>query len=144
MNWGHRILFTYLSFALLMGIMVGVAMQQKDLFLVDKEYYKEELAYQTKINQITNAYGLSAPVDFSQHNDQLVVSFPKEAWPEEGTAFLFRPSNATLDKKIALQPSSSGVQTIALGGLEKGLWRLKLSWKHSGRPYYTEHELVVR
>jgi predicted RND superfamily exporter protein len=77
MNWGNRILITYLAFAALMIGLVTIAMQQKDIFLVDKEYYKEELAYQTKIDQISNANGLSIPVEYAYEGNQLRVLFPK-------------------------------------------------------------------
>jgi hypothetical protein len=141
MNWGNRILITYLAFAALMIGLVTIAMQQKDIFLVDKEYYKEELAYQTKIDQISNANGLSTPVEYEYEGNQLEVRFPKDALPDQGTALLFRPSNANLDKKIPLHLSTTGVNTLPLGGLAKGLWRLKLSWAHAGKNYYTEHDL---
>jgi hypothetical protein len=144
MSWGNRILLVYLSFAVFIIGMVVVCIKQDDIFLVDKEYYKEELAYQTKIDEINNANALSTPVEYEYLANTLQITYPADALPEKGTVQLFRPSNGGLDKKYAVGSTPAGLQVIPLEGLKTGLWRVKVSWTSKAKSYYSEHELIVK
>ncbi len=144
MNWGQSVFAVYLGFAAFMLGLVTLCIKQDDIFLVDKQYYKQELQYQQQLDQMNNAARLSTPVDFRQAEGWLTIGFPQEAMPSQGTLHLFRPSNANLDRRLAVQANAEGAQMVNLGSLQPGLWKLKLQWQSQGKPYYAEHALVVR
>ena len=112
--------------------------------MVDKQYYKQELQYQQQLDQMNNTARLAQPVAFSQAEGWLTIGFPQEAVPSGGMLHLFRPSNANLDRRLALHTDAEGRQMLNLAQLQPGLWKLKLQWQSQGRPYYAEHALVVR
>ena len=61
MNWGHKILFLYLGFVILVMVMVFMAYRQ-DVPLVSDDYYEKELKYQDDIDQFKNAALLAEPI----------------------------------------------------------------------------------
>ena len=54
MTWGTKLLLVFTAFALLMSTLVYMCMKQK-FELVSKDYYKDELRYQDKIDGMNNA-----------------------------------------------------------------------------------------
>ena len=52
MNWGKSIVLAFVLFAVFIGVLVAVCVRE-DISLVSRNYYNEELDYQTK-----NASGL--------------------------------------------------------------------------------------
>ncbi|MFZ8343681.1 FixH family protein, partial [Staphylococcus aureus] len=54
MNWGYKLLLAFISFALIIGILVYKSINTK-YDLVSTEYYKDELRYQDKIDGSGNA-----------------------------------------------------------------------------------------
>lgn len=143
MSWGYRITIVYLAFAAFMIGMVTLCILQDDIFLVDKEYYKEELKYQDKIDKISTASRLRVPIKMQHQGSELVITYPPEALPSGGDLWLFRPSDARLDKHMAATASEGGVQTIPLSALAPGLWRVKLDWQSGGKGYFYERELSL-
>ena len=76
MNWGNKLVIAFLLFAGLMFTLVYKAVNTK-FELVSKEYYKDELRYQDKIDGVSNANKLSN-VLITQNDSQLTVELPKE------------------------------------------------------------------
>ena len=143
MSWGYRITFVYLGFAAFMIGMVTLCILQDDIFLVEKEYYKEELKYQDKIDKISTASRLRVPIKMEHQGSELVITYPPDAMPSGGDLWLFRPSDARLDKHLTAQASEAGVQAIPLASLKPGLWRVKLDWQSGGKGYFYERELSI-
>ena len=144
MNWGNKLVIAFLLFAGLMFTLVYKAVNTK-FELVSKEYYKDELRYQDKIDGISNANKLSN-VLITQNDSQLTVELPKEMKGIrcDGEIWLYCSNDEHKDKKITLQIDSSGKQIIQKNTLAKGKYQCKLNWKSTGNLYYHEQNLIIQ
>lgn len=143
MSWGNKIVIVFMVFAGLMAILVYKAVNTK-YELVSADYYKDELRYQDKIDGVNNANKISHII-VNQDETQLVLELPKEmkGIKTEGEIWLYCSSDATKDRKIALQVDEDGRQLIAKNKLAKGNYQLKLTYKSGGSNYYSEKNLTV-
>ena len=146
MNWGWKIVVLYSLFVIMTLTMVFYFMRQK-VDLVAEDYYKQEIEYQDQIDKINNARSLKEPVGFQvlSKDGMIQLTFPKAHIDNgiKGEVQLYRPSDAGMDKRIAINPGNDGVQNIGVGSLKKGLWRVKISWKSAGKDYYDERVLTL-
>lgn len=143
MNWGNKLMIVFLVFAGLMATLVYKAVNTK-YELVSKDYYKDELRYQDKIDGVNNSNKIGN-ISVNQDESQLVVSLPKEmkGIATEGEIWLYCSSDESKDRKIALQVDEEGRQFIAKNTLRKGNYQLKLTYKSGGSNYYSEQNLTV-
>jgi hypothetical protein len=143
MDWGKKITIAYSSFVVFMVGLVYLCIQQKDIFLVTPDYYKEELAYQEKIDAMNNVAALSTDVNVDYTKQGLLVKFPEEVLGSKGQATLYRPSNAGKDIHLPFQLTQNTVLPISTAKLDKGLWVLKLNWEQDNKQYYLEQKLTL-
>lgn len=143
-SWGYKIAILYCSFAVFIAVMVVKSSTLHD-DLVTKDYYDAEIKYQQRIEQIKKSKALSEPVviKFEANESRISVDFPDLNTPIEGTALLFRPSDAKQDKLYTLDIAANGDYYIPATGLEKGLWRLEVDWTTKGISYYNEEVLFI-
>ena len=121
--------------------MVTIAMKQ-NIDLVDQEYYKKELAYQDRIDKITNTVEKKAiSLKFDEDSPFIVLDF--EGVVNEGEIHLFRPKDASEDLQISISTDENGVQMIPYETLSSGLWRIKIDWTHSGEEFYFEQQIQI-
>ena len=146
MNWGWKIVILYAAFVAMTLSMVFYFMGQK-VDLVAKDYYKQEIEYQDQIDKITNAKLLKEPLvfEYSVTERSINLSFPPLHLNQgiEGIIHLYRPSDSDEDKEIVVQPDDSGKQTIAVGGLSRGLWKIKITWSSAGTEFYDEKVITL-
>ena len=146
MSWGWKIVVIYSVFVIMTLTMVFYFMRQK-VDLVAEDYYKQEIEYQDQIDKIANAKSLQQPVGFKyfNHNRSIQLTFPLVHVDKgiNGQVHLYRPSDADEDKSFVIKPGSDGIQTIAIGSLKRGLWRVKISWNSAGKDYYYEKTLTL-
>ena len=139
LNWGNKLVIALVIFAGIMATMVTIAMKQ-NIDLVDKEYYKKELAYQEQIDKMTNTVQHKAiQVSLDENQPLIVLNFKESV--NDGEIHLFRPSNAKEDLRITLATDEKGLQTIPYSKLSSGFWRIKLDWAVGENEYYFEKEL---
>jgi predicted RND superfamily exporter protein len=143
MNWGKGIAIMYLAFVAFMLGLVYLCLQQKDIFLVTKDYYKEELAYQDKIDHMQNVNGLSAPVAVNYTEKGLRIDFPPESLNAIGELRLYRPSDATMDISIQFKLVSETSVSLPTDTYQTGLWVLKVSWEKDSEKYYLEEKITL-
>lgn len=143
MNWGNKLVIVFIVFAGLMATLVYKAVNTK-YELVSSDYYKDELRYQDKIDGVNNANKISS-ISVNQDANQLILDLPKEmkGIKTEGEIWLYCGSDASKDRKIALQVNESGRQLIAKNKIAKGNYQLKLTYKSGGTNYYNEQNLTV-
>ena len=115
MSWGIKITILYIGFVVLIVTMVAMTMSQK-VDLVSKDYYAQELKFQDKIDQSNRANALIEPLNWMVSNGKIEINFPKEFKNQKitGTINLFRPSDASLDKKIAVSSLQNGNKSFPL------------------------------
>lgn len=143
MSWGNKLVIVFLLFAGLIGSMVYKAMNIK-FELVSKDYYKDELRYQDRIDGSANAAKLGN-ITVSQDAEALRIVLPKEmkGIKTEGEAWFYCKTDAAKDRKIALQVDENGQQWIMKSKLRKANYELKLSWQTASEKYYTEQNVTV-
>jgi len=146
MNWGWKIVVVYGAFVVMTLGMVFYFMGHK-VDLVAEDYYKQEIEYQDQIDKISNARMLKEPISFEYNASERKVklTFPSEHLDNSlvGTIHFYRPSDSDLDKKFRINPTESGDQTLSVGSLNKGLWKVKISWTTADKAYYDEKTLIL-
>jgi len=131
-NWGTGITLVYVSFVLFMVAMVTLCVKN-DVYLVSDDYYKEEIAYQNKINSLTNSAKEPATMVFEDKKLHIHLPFP----PETGaTLLLYRPDNQKSDVSYSVAFQHG---LIPLNSLKTGNWIAKLSWNKAGKNYFQQY-----
>jgi nitrogen fixation protein FixH len=75
----------------------------------------------------------------------VVISLPlAQAADAHGSVTLYRPSDASADRVLALKADEGGRQRIALDGLRPGLWSVRVRWIAQSREFYVEQRIFVR
>lgn len=144
MNWGNKLVVVFILFAILMATLVYKAVNTK-FELVSKDYYKDELRYQDRIDGRNNA-ALIGKVAVTQDAEALTIDLPEEmkGVKVEGEAWFYCKTDAERDRKIALAVDTSGKQLILKKQLIKGTtYELKLNWQAGDQKYYTEQIVNV-
>lgn len=145
MNWGKKIAVAYSLFVVFMILLVVACVKQNDIFLVSDDYYKQEIEYQDRIDDIANAVDLKNPVTV-QLNDEtntLRIDLTKESVGSEGKVTFFRPSNPELDREFSVKLSAAGTQEFPTKSLAKGLWLIKVQWEKEGKSFYKEQKVQI-
>lgn len=141
MNWGTGIFITFVVFMGIIISMVVISMRQ-DISLVAPDYYKQEIAYQDQIDKLQNAENAGEEITFEYFSSeyQFVVSSKN---PTSGEAHFYRPSDASKDIQVLFEIVGSEQKTISTKGMEKGLWKVKLTWGKGDMIYYKEKTIVI-
>ena len=144
MNWGNKLMVVFIIFAALIITLVYKAANTR-FDLVSKDYYKDELRFQDKIDGIHKANSVSR-VTLIQDAHTLTISMPKEMQGEKisGEAWFYCRSDAAKDKKFLLNLDDSNRLLIRKQALVKGPYQLKLNWKSISGNYYTEQEVFIQ
>jgi len=147
MNWGWRIFILYVGFVIMTLSMVFFTMKQ-DVFLVSRDYYKQEIEYQDQIDRISNTKALAEPLKMVhlEAERSLMIVFPTAHAQSGilGEVHLFRPSDARLDRRYAINADKMGRQYISLDELKTGNWRVKISWEAIDEAFYEEQNLDLK
>ncbi|BDD11196.1 hypothetical protein FUAX_36280 [Fulvitalea axinellae] len=145
MNWVKGIALALFLFIGMIVTMVTVSLNH-DVNLVEKDYYKQELAYQKQIDRIENAKRSDSKLNLNLNTKQrtLDLAFSNKHVKEgvSGNLTFFRSDNPKLDKKFDLAPQN-GSQSIPLANLKPGLWTVKVFWKSAEKEYYVEKIITV-
>lgn len=145
MNWGNKLVFVFIAFALLMGTLVYKAMNTK-YELVSKDYYKDELRYQDRIDGKNNVAGLTGKLTLTQDAETVMIDLPSEmrGVKVEGEAWFYCKTDAVRDRKIPLQVDTAARQVILKKALVKETtYELKLNWQAADQKYYIEQPIHV-
>jgi len=144
MNWGLKIIVAYLSFIVLLVVLAYYSFSAK-VDLVSEDYYRQEIAYQDRIEEIENERNLDHTVAIKTDLRQgfITLAFPKGMSQSQGDIYLYRPSNADWDRhfKISLDPQRC--QQLELQGLPAGRWSLQLHWESNGQPFYKQQSIYL-
>ncbi|MEM8967062.1 MAG: FixH family protein [Bacteroidota bacterium] len=144
MNWGWKIAIAFSLFGLFIGILVFRSFQT-NIDLVSEDYYQEELAYQNKIDKMTNERKLRQSLTFSQQSQQLAIQFPNHsASPIQGEIHLFRPSDARFDQVYSIALDTQQQYIISTDQLAKGYYKVKVDWESGESAYYTEESIFIQ
>lgn len=143
MNWGYKLMLGFILFVLFIGYLAYKSINTK-YELVSKDYYKDELRYQEKIDGRQNAAKISE-VNFSQTKDNFSVNMPVELKGKElkGELWFYCATDEKKDRKIPLKVDTSNQQIISKAELYKTKYLLKFTWKDGATDYYLEKEISI-
>lgn len=139
MNWGHGITITFILFAAFMIALVKKSFDQQ-IDLVTENYYGEELAYQSRINEIENASSQYFVVE--SRDDHINIQLNGASKTISGTLHLYRPSDSRFDKHFTLSLTGNS-QNIPTKGIPNGYYILKLSWSIGDKNFYQEKGIFL-
>jgi len=145
MNWGAKITLSMLAFMAFILTLVIWGLNE-DFYLVEQNYYQQEIEYQTRIDKITNANLLSREIEIhlDREGEKINLLFPAEFKDQSlsGLIHLFRPSNEALDRKIPFNIEGESHFSTGTKNLRPGLWKIKLDWSDTEKDYYYEQVFV--
>lgn len=143
MNWGNKLVVVFIVFGAFIGYLVYRAVNTK-YDLVSKDYYKDELRYQDKIDRQNNAAKIS-DVKIEQDADAVIIHLPNEqkGFAVTGDVFFYCITDELKDYHTALQVDSSNQQIIMKKSLQKGAYNVKINWQVGKEPFYFEKKLLI-
>jgi hypothetical protein len=138
-NWGTAIVITFVIFASLLTWAVTESFKA-DHHLVTKNYYEEELKYDSRMKEIRNLKGLGNQFQFTEMKDQFTIQFPSN-WDKKelsGVISFYKPDNIKLDFQKRIEPNTSMLQVVKKEDLATGKWRMTIRFEHEGKMYHFE------
>ncbi|MBT1703751.1 FixH family protein [Chryseosolibacter indicus] len=142
MSIGKWIVVAFVLFAGFIATLVTVCMKE-DISLVSKEYYKEELAYQSQIQRINNTAELKAKPVITASDSKLNIVFGDFKNIENGEVKLFCPSNDNMDRTFNIVTTENTIQTFDVSSLQKGMYKAKFKWRMNGKEFYQEEVIFI-
>ena len=144
MNWGNKLLVTFLVFGAGMFYLVYRSVTT-NFDLVDKDYYKNELRYQEVIDGVNRTNALSEVVKLTQNDDGLLLQLPSEMKNQKiaGSVHFYCDYNAKKDKKFSLNTDTDGKQVLDNRQISSGNYTVKISWNANSKEYYTEKPITI-
>ncbi|MES1225356.1 MAG: FixH family protein [Bacteroidota bacterium] len=143
MNWGYKLLLTFVVFACMMGYLVFRAFNT-NFELVKSDYYKDELRYQQVIDGTDRANMLSASPAITQKGSNITLQMPEEMKNKTvtGHVWFYCAYNSKKDRKHELSIDKNGEQLFN-GSLTPGNYTMKIDWNADGKNYYAEKNLTI-
>jgi FixH protein len=144
MNWGYKLLLTFVVFAAGIFYLVFRSMNI-NTELVSKEYYKDELKYQQVIDGSKKANQLSSEVSVSQHGNFIMVKMPQEmkVGNVSGSIWFYCAADEKKDQHVVINLDADAVQQIDKKGFQPGNYTLKIDWNDNKDHYYSEQPLTI-
>jgi hypothetical protein len=144
MNWGKSLLLVFALFAAFMAYLVYRA-SGTHFDLVSKEYYRDELNYQDKIDGMRRAAAISSALVTVNAAKQLSIQFPVELSGQtiDGEVWLYCKTNAALDLHLPLVADTALFRQVGLTAQPLGKYLVKLHWKAAQLSYDMEQEIIL-
>lgn len=142
--WPYAIIGWFVIFISAMVTWAVVA-TQNSMDLVRKDYYEEELRFQQQIERMKRTAKMRNDITVTTDATSVTFRLPVDAsaGKPSGEVQLYRPSDASLDQKLALQVNESGMQRIDASALKSGLWKLRVYWKVGEAEYYFDQPVII-
>jgi hypothetical protein len=145
LNWGTGIAIFYSTFVL---IFIGIVIKstQYDVNMVKKDYYADDLNYQSHFDKKQNARFLTEGVGIRYDNERsaVILRFPTNMPLPEGTVTLFHPARDKDDKFFTIKTDNAAAMEIPVKGLPNGRWRLQIDWKSGNKAFYKEEYIIIQ
>lgn len=140
MNWGNRIVVAFVCFAAFIGYMVVRAFQE-DFDLVAEDYYAKEIAYQDKLDKLSNASKDEKTVSIVQTAQAITLTFTDKA---KGEIQFYHPSRKLFDRSFDIALNNGLQQSIDKEDLVPGNYRINISWKVDGKEYLQQSSIYIQ
>jgi len=140
MNWGNRIVLVFICFATFIGYMVVRAFQE-NIDLVAEDYYAKEIAYQNKLQKLSNASLDNKEIIIRQTSESVVITFPEQA---EGQIHFYHPSRKIFDRTFDIALNENFNQEISKSDLISGSYRVNVSWEVDNKDYLQQSSIYIQ
>lgn len=143
MSWGNKLVLVFVVFVALMATLVYKAINTK-FELVTKDYYKEELRYQDKIDGAANAK-IAGEIKLVQDASTVTLQLPVSlrSSTAEADAWFYCKTDATKDLRLTIT-IEEGQYSFDKASLAKGSYQLKLQLTSDGKQYYYKEYITVQ
>jgi len=142
-SWGTKLGIGASIYVVGILTFVGFSTTQK-INLVSKDYYPKEVVYQGQIDKLKNAENLKNNIQIIQKNGMLQIQFPENMHSNvSGDIIFYRPADYESDLKYAIEIDETGFQQLNIDPLLKGMYTIKLDWKHNNIGYYKEEAVYL-
>lgn len=146
MDWGKGIALVLIVFVIATLSVVSYIISW-DFYLVNNNHYEEGVEYQQTIDSKLRADSLEHHVVmiFDDEREAIKVIFPEDIMDEvsDGKLHLYRPNDPDLDMDMAIDFSQGAVHVIPMARMEKGQWKLTVSWKMENKDYMIEEVVII-
>jgi len=142
--WPYGIIAAFILFLSgTAGLIVIAATHPQSL--VSRNYYEQEIAFQKHLDGGARARQSGASMDLDAAAGRIVISPPAGQVGRElaGQIAFYRPSAASLDRQLSLQPDAAGRQSIDVTGWPEGPWEVHVSWNAGGQDYFLDRKIVI-
>ena len=140
-NWGWGIFVSIVLFMTIIVVIVA-SMMNREVDLVTDKYYDKEIKYQQQIDKEKLTAELSKKIVVNYTGNYVNVIFPKDEKPT-GDLYFYRPANLHKDFKVPINPDKNFSQVLDVSKLDRGLWKLQISWSVNNNDYYSEKILML-
>ncbi len=142
--WPYAILAWFVFAITVAAVFTAFAVRQ-EFDLVQPDYYEEELRHQRRIDSVNRTALLDGAVSLRYEREAqcLRLAFPAAHSDAKGEVHLYRPSDASLDVRLPLDPDASAVQSLDAAGLQSGLWKVRVQWTTGGEEFFIEQPVVI-
>jgi nitrogen fixation protein FixH len=145
-RWPWGIALALAVFASGLGVLIVMAVRSNSDLVVE-DYYEQELRYDEHMGQAVRADSLAGDVEVNYDGKlgAVILRFPEGHAVEglKGELHFYRPSAALMDRKVALNLNTVGMQVIPVRDFAPGLWRVKVQWTAAGEGYFVERRLEL-
>lgn len=143
-SWGNKILIAILAFVTMMGTLVYKCLNT-NYELVSKEYYKDELDYQKRIEAANRAQALNSVASVNVNSESVLVELPDEMRNKNitGSILFYCATDASKDRTVEMKVSADGQQSIEKSVLRPGNYTVKMNWIADGQSYYSEKNVKL-
>jgi hypothetical protein len=140
-GWGWKVAVLYISFVVMMGMLV-VASSRQQFDLVSKEYYRDEIAYQKVLDASKNQAALNGSIEIDAAGNAVVVRFPEEFRDRvvQGEIFFYAAVDPKFDREFVITLDNN-TMAISKSKLIKTPYTVKLSYTVDGKSYYQESKI---
>ncbi len=143
-NFGTGLFIAAALFMTFVVVLV-VKITQTDVPLVEENYYEKGVKYQQTIDNSEAANKLVNIQLITNNNNEPVVAVSKNSTNDTlwAKALFYRPSDPTIDFSIDIILIDTLIYPINANRLDKGKWKVKLSWDQNNQTYNKEQEIIL-
>lgn len=142
-TWGTGIFIAIITFVTA-GIVFLIFAFSFDVNLVQEEYYKKGVDYQTEIDAIKRSRNYKDSVNIKQETDKIIIIFSDNFLNiDSGMVHFFRPSDRHQDYKIKLGESNTEI-VLEKNKLQYGRYSVNIIWYKEDLKYTLEKLLVIK
>ena len=115
--------------------------------LIGGDYYDQEIRYQQQIDRLNRTAAIHADlgVTYDPKGQCFKLKMPASQARSELTtkAWLYRPSDARLDRELKVDRSDDGAVRLDAKDLSAGFWKLRFAWSAGTNEYFVEEPVVI-